>query len=1074
MFGIHRVPVPDPTTATATARRKLPVPFFEVLEQEQAALQGRTPTAFSWNFQPDQLKDPVGGGLREKIQPLLPVEEPALVTADTKEELARRLNVIAQSRTCLYARPEFPKARLRQETVAMTRLKLEANELSQLNRLLLEEAFPEHLKKISDIHLADIYRRIHAGEGSTALCFSGGGIRIATFALGVTQGLAQHGLLKHFDYLSTVSGGGYIGSWLSSWIYHAKGVDAVSAKLSSRQPESITDPEPPQLTHLRKYSNYLTPRLGFFSADTWVLVAMYLRNLALNWLVFVPILFALFALPRVHTALLILNPPDWLIGGAFLSGFILIAWALAYSAMNRPALREFFLAHGGGWFQRRRQSDFLIWCAAPLVLAAVNITTAWAWVQNGSNNASGNLVLRVFLDLIGGTPEVPPVLANYCLLGSILHLTAWSTAELFLQRWRADKPPKLYREIFLALFTGAVGGGGLWLLAIQTVRYSVSPVGLCLYGCLAAPVFVMLFLVTATVFIGLGSRFTPDEDREWWARMGAWLLIAVGAWMLFNGLVLFGPVGLHTLSDRARALVGALGGVSGLLTLIIGHSAGSAGNKPSPRDADLSARLLNKSLLLAAPLALAALVAAISLATSWIFFKTLTTAAKKFCVPLPGDQTTHPGIYHLAQLHPFADFSQLAGEAPLWLTGSFVLACALLGLALSRFININKFSLHAIYRNRLVRAYLGASNPRRTPNPFTGFDPADNLPLQTLGDPKNPALPQRPLHLVNMALNLVSGENLAWQQRKAETFTASMLHTGNYRLGYRFTKRYALNRLGNGLSLGTALSISGAAASPNQGYHSSPMVALLMTLFNVRLGWWLGNPGALGCDTFPDDSPRSPVLHLIKEGLGMTDSTSPYVYLSDGGHFENLALYEMILRRARLIVLSDAGCDPDCSLEDLGNAIRKVRVDLGVKISVTKFEIFSRDDEAGKKGGHYCAVCEIDYSAVDANGRKGTLIYIKPALLGTEPRDIYNYARTSKTFPHEPTSDQWFDEAQFESYRALGQRTIEWIYSGKCHSLPPATERNELFTDFVKQAYAAAETPSASHLGELFDPQPRA
>ena len=241
-----------------------------------------------------------------------------------------------------------------------------------------------------------------------------------------------------------------------------------------------------------------------------------------------------------------------------------------------------------------------------------------------------------------------------------------------------------------------------------------------------------------------------------------------------------------------------------------------------------------------------------------------------------------------------------------------------------------------------------------------------------------------------------------------------------------------------------------------------------MTLFNVRLGWWLGNPGALGCDSFRDSAPRSPVRHLIKEALGLTDNTSKYVYLSDGGHFENLGLYEMVLRRARLIVVSDGGCDPDGSLEDLGNALRKIRVDLGVKISFDKFEIFARTDVEGKKLCKYCAVGEIDYGAVDPGGRKGTLIYLKPALLGNEPRDIYNYARASDQFPHEPTSDQWFSESQFESYRALGLRVIDWIYSWKSSSIPPATGRDDSFDDFIKQAYTASETPSAPHLGDLF------
>jgi hypothetical protein len=624
---------------------------------------------------------------------------------------------------------------------------------------------------------------------------------------------------------------------------------------------------------------------------------------------------------------------------------------------------------------------------------------------------------------------------------------------LFLKRWRSGKWSELWWEFFLASTTGAVGGIFLWNAATRLVPAANV---LALYGCFAAPLFLVLFLFTATIFIGASSKVTSDEDREWWARMAAWVLIAIIGWSLFSALVLFGPLGLLAMPK----ILGLLGGASGLFTLIVGYSSGSKANKDgNPKDG-LVALALSKGLSLAAPLSLAALVAALSLATSWL----LVVVAHRLGPALSD-------IADFSQAQAFSDFKQVVSNAPWRLVTGFIFVAAFIGWGLSRLINVNKFSLHAIYRNRLVRAYLGASNSRRDPNPFTGFDPADNLPLQELRDPQNPTLPQRPLHIINMALNLVTGENLAWQQRKAETFTASTLHCGNFRLGYRFTKHYALNNRKTGLSLGTAVAISGAAASPNQGYHSSPMVALLMTLFNVRLGWWLGNPGAMGYDTFHDAAPHSPVRHMVKEGLGMTDSSSPYVYLSDGGHFENLGLYEMILRRCRLIVVSDAGCDPACSLEDLGNAIRKIRVDLGVKIDIKKFEIFSRTDAEGKKSGRYCAIGEIDYGTADEGGRKGILIYIKPALLGSEPRDIYNYSRQCEEFPHESTSDQWFSESQFESYRALGQRTIDWMFSWKSSTMPDATGRAEVLDDFVLQAYAAAETPRPAYAENLFAPE---
>jgi hypothetical protein len=358
----------------------------------------------------------------------------------------------------------------------------------------------------------------------------------------------------------------------------------------------------------------------------------------------------------------------------------------------------------------------------------------------------------------------------------------------------------------------------------------------------------------------------------------------------------------------------------------------------------------------------------------------------------------------------------------------------LVAYCLSHLVNINKFSLHSVYRDRLIRAYLGASNAERRPNAFSGFDPKDNLHLDEL--------PKRPFHLVNMALNLVAGDNLAWQQRKAETFTASPLHAGNFRLGYRRVREYCLQPTlsasenkdaspdkSGGLTLGTAVAISGAAASPNMGYHSSPVLAALMTLFNVRLGAWLGNPGKAGESAYKDPAPRSAFKHLALEAFGLTDENSEYVYLSDGGHFENLGLYEMVLRRCRRIVVSDAGSDPDCALEDLGNAIRKIRIDLGIRIEIDDtFKISARTAASPSK---YCAIAKIYYKDADGDGAiEGKLLYIKPSIAGNEPKDVFNYKEQSLLFPHEPTSDQWFSESQFESYRVLGKHIVKEISGG--------------------------------------------
>jgi hypothetical protein len=173
-------------------------------------------------------------------------------------------------------------------------------------------------------------------------------------------------------------------------------------------------------------------------------------------------------------------------------------------------------------------------------------------------------------------------------------------------------------------------------------------------------------------------------------------------------------------------------------------------------------------------------------------------------------------------------------------------------LAADFLVNVNRFSLHATYRNRLIRAFFGGphafpanAHPPRKADRFTDFDPGDNLRMRDLWDGPVADGDWRPFHVINAALNLAATTNLAWQQRKAESFVITPQFCGCATLGYRKTIEYG-DPGNNGISVGTAMAISGAAVSPNMGYHSSPSIAFLLTLLNVRLGWWLGNPGPEG------------------------------------------------------------------------------------------------------------------------------------------------------------------------------------------------------------------------------------
>ncbi len=852
--------------------------------------------------------------------------------------------------------------------------------------------------------LSQVYQRIHElNEGRTALCISGGGIRSATFGLGVLQGLAQQGLLGKFDYLSTVSGGGYIGSWLTAWIKrHPQGLAGVSRELAAGPIDALAS-EPEPVSWLRQHSNYLSPRLGLASEDSWTLIGTYLRNLLLNWLVLIPLLLAFLTIPRLYIALarLIASRSALFICLAF--GLLLTLVSLTYIHLFRPSLakyREKWHRH-----EERNQKDdkagtciedqgwFISLSLVPMLLASMLLTLVWAWVDNGAQATGEQAWLRPasaygWTYFVGGTAAV--------------HMLAWLISYVWLGRFK-EGLTGWFVEATIILLSGALGGFFAWVALTQETPYGSITDSPRFYACFAPASFGGAFLLAATMFVGLASSVTKDEDREWWGRSGAWLLVSILSWSGFGVLVAYGPSWIEQYPLPALTS----GGAAGVIASWLGFSSWTAPETGQGNQAKKSSVFAALPLSIIAPIAVLFLLIAGSALTSWV----LASLSGMKAPVLHGqvlNTTSAAMVYYL-----FA-------------------AMILSSIGFSWFININKFSLHAMYRNRLIRAYLGASQlaqygKARRPNRFTGFDPDDNFPLTELTG-TTPL--RKPFHVINVALNLVHGDNLAWQQRKAQSMTLSALHCGSFAsdLGYRCSKEYGMNQgIGRAITQGTALAISGAAASPNMGYHSSSAVTFLLTFFNIRLGWWLGNPGEAGAETFNQACPRVSVLRLAQEALGLTDAKNPYVYLSDGGHFENLGLYEMVLRRCHYILVSDAGCDQESTFQDLGNAIRKIRIDLGIDIDIDLSQL--RPDARKHVQRHY-AVGTIHYDRVDSVAPKGVLIYVKPSLTGNEPADVLEYAAHHAAFPHEPTSDQFFDESQFESYRRLGEHIALKVFDG--------------------------------------------
>ncbi len=814
----------------------------------------------------------------------------------------------------------------------------------------------------------------------TALCFSGGGVRSATFGLGVLQGLAGmlpcKPLLPVFDFLSTVSGGGYVGSWFSSWAARAPGGSQEACEKIAARPAVTLEPEPAPLRHLREYCAFLDPKLGALSADTWTLASTVTRNMILNWLILIPLLMAVLIIPKLYdTGLIQLSAfytdiSKWLLLAGFITGVLGSGYILAslpgFKGSCKYGDREFF------W------SGLL-----PLTASALLLPLAWSW-RFGTTLANYS---ALEFALFGAAMH----------LGGVILAFAWKRSERFAGL------------AVVSVLSGALAGWLVYLVSTifagklnDSLSFAGFQIGYRhLFVCFAIPLVITSFAFASMLAVGFASRFTFDNDREWWARAGGWLLMVVVCWVVFSGAVIYAPVWLSGTVQKLVAVAGA-GGLGGLASRLGFSSSTAAGRREEDKDntakrtspfADLTTALIGPAFLLL-------LIALLSMVDDAI-------------------------IHNLYDWASFLPGLQAESASATYVPSEFYLLFATLLTAFvsSWFININRFSLHAMYRNRLIRTYLGASHSDRvkTVNRFTDMDEGDNIPMKTMRT--------KPLHVVNMALNLVAGKNLAWQERKAESFTASALHTGSLRLGYQKTSAYGGPR---GLSLGGAVAISGAAASPNMGYHSSPLLTFVMTLFNARLGWWLANPGAPGKGAWKSDGPKIAFLPIVAEAMGQTTDDKKWIYLSDGGHFENLALYEMVLRRCRTIVVVDGGEDHEYTFEDLGNACRKIRVDFGISIEFNRPMPMSKIKDPNNR---YCAIGDIRYDLADKPAspdrkiERGKLLYIKACLNGSEPLDVLHYAASNSDFPQQGTEQLWFNESQFESYRRLGLHAIEKIWS---------------------------------------------
>ncbi len=398
-------------------------------------------------------------------------------------------------------------------------------------------------------------------------------------------------------------------------------------------------------------------------------------------------------------------------------------------------------------------------------------------------------------------------------------------------------------DVSVPFVSGAVGGLLMYLLVVKGLwSWHHQPQALVTFG---PPLALLLFGLSATLEIGLLGRRLEEDEREWWARLGALFLLAATFWLLLFFAVLYIPWLISLAADSIRTWVKSGLTIGWLVTSVAGAV---AGRSPATGNDKGTSSTLKELIAEIAP---------------WVFVVGLLAAISMMVGFFVDANDVHPNLasYYWARVGLASAGSLLA-----WFIGSTLFA-----VLMSSLVDVNLFSLHNMYANRLIRAYLGASRRKkawenrwltgirpidrcgaptnsrgqnREENPISGFDFDDDIPLLELrtgrrsDDLKLPAY-WGAFPLINTALNLVATRELDWQERLAESFVLSPLFCGSESTGYQPLPDDF--RRGN-MTLGRAVAISGAAADPNMGHHTTTAVMALMTVFNTRLGWWMENP----------------------------------------------------------------------------------------------------------------------------------------------------------------------------------------------------------------------------------------
>ncbi|WP_158939473.1 patatin-like phospholipase family protein [Burkholderia sp. S171] len=892
----------------------------------------------------------------------------------------------------------------------------------------------------------------HDAAGIPGLAISGGGIRSAVFSLGVLQAMADQHVLKHFGYVSTVSGGSYIGAFYGSLFVPdtlrsgSAQTAASEFKAQARQAAGTLGPKtcaatPASVTsiaYLRDNCNYLVPN-GM--NDVLQSIAFSLRNwFALQYVIGVSLLTVLLWVSLAnHTIFHFARFADhWHPLFRSVPGLLAIGVSIL---LISPLSRAYWLTQN---LAEGTRSAYKVLPAASLILVtlialvSVEINRPGTILPVHSTTASSSLINYSFVGLGSW----------FVILTEILAVIAFATAWSFVNRnaspgksgiaWRAGPRAKPASRLDSRAFADRLRNA-------LTNAYT-TPLRIGRHRFFSGPVQVMIWAAAIAAIDALGQIGYACAP----ALAGHMCVLAAAS----------GATTTAAASADTSSVPASLGVLAGSGAAIWG-----AAKFLLSEGSTVTNQIMKVPKIVLA--SVAAILAALITLTFW------SIAAR----------AADAGLRHYARKTALLDNlsstwrdANHGGLLFLGLTCVVILMLAVIDGLCIQFLNLSTYQ--RFYSTRLTRAFIGATNRVRLDQAnrrdVTALVPGDSIAMGQYYHGQSCA----PVHLINTTINKTIDWNSSLVQRGSRGMIMSIGPAGmtvGAKLGVLKCEWDRANDISTpathtlsghptpniwleSLTLGDWIAISGAAVSTGLGQLTRPGYSLLLGIANIRLGYWWDTysaPFRHGTKSsprtrvpLPDDKDPKRIFRekvfgtqfcLTSELLGQFDGPrGRRWYLTDGGHFENTGAYELLRRQLAFIVIFDNGCDPVYQFDDLANLMRRVRVDFGIEIFESSCKISSPDGlrlnpsliaksfDAFAKNPDYLA---IRLMARFPDGRTGQILAIKPRLTAAAPHDVRQYKNTSPDFPHETTADQFFDDVQWESHRALGYSQARALFS---------------------------------------------